>query len=142
MTDILQQKIAYYRARAGEYDEWFYRVGRYDRGADWNARWFAEVEMLRLEKVRKATKLGGRVFMIDSLPDYTHTSSAVNHAPYQPDNIYHTRKLNDGQEFTIVKVFYEPDALTRKLSEHGFRAPVHTTGHYFWWASGVRKDRT
>lgn len=237
MTDILHQQMAYYRARAGEYDEWFYRIGRYDRGADWNARWFAEVEMLMREvaavgpmghtlelaagtgnftrelakisqhitaldaseevlainkekiaprhegeglgvrvhyqqtdlfnwqpdteydlvfmafwmshvppdkldsflaTVRKATKPGGRVFMIDSLPDETSTSSAINHAPYQPDSIYHTRKLNDGQEFTIVKVFYEPDALTTKLAEHAFTAQVQTTGHYFWWASGVK----
>ena len=33
---IIQQQIAYYRARAGEYDEWFYRIGRYDRGAELN----------------------------------------------------------------------------------------------------------
>src|SRR5690349_15377221 len=45
MTDnVLQDQIAYYRARAGEYDEWFYRVGRYDWGAERNAQWFAEVE--------------------------------------------------------------------------------------------------
>ena len=41
--DLLQQQIAYYRARAGEYDEWFLRQGRYDRGPDLNQRWFDEV---------------------------------------------------------------------------------------------------
>jgi demethylmenaquinone methyltransferase/2-methoxy-6-polyprenyl-1,4-benzoquinol methylase len=40
--DTIQQQIEYYRARAGEYDEWFLRRGRYDRGADLNAQWFAE----------------------------------------------------------------------------------------------------
>lgn len=44
---VLQEQIAYYRARAGEYDEWFLRLGRYDRGAEWNDRWFAEVAALR-----------------------------------------------------------------------------------------------
>jgi len=34
----------YYRARANEYDEWFYRRGRYDRGPEGNARWFAEAD--------------------------------------------------------------------------------------------------
>ena len=29
---ILQDQIEYYRARAGEYDEWWFRTGRYDRG--------------------------------------------------------------------------------------------------------------
>lgn len=31
-TDILQEQIQYYRDRASEYDEWFFRQGRYDRG--------------------------------------------------------------------------------------------------------------
>jgi demethylmenaquinone methyltransferase/2-methoxy-6-polyprenyl-1,4-benzoquinol methylase len=34
--------VEYYRARAAEYDEWFYRQGRFDRGAAANAAWFAE----------------------------------------------------------------------------------------------------
>jgi SAM-dependent methyltransferase len=40
---ILQDQIDYYRARAGEYDEWWFRTGRYDRGVELNARWRAEV---------------------------------------------------------------------------------------------------
>ena len=39
---LLQQQVAYYRARAGEYDEWWFRAGRYDRGPDFNAQWHAE----------------------------------------------------------------------------------------------------
>ncbi len=226
-TDVLQQQIAYYRARAGEYDEWFYRVGRYDRGVAHNKLWFDEAEVLMREvaalgeidtalelacgtgiwtyelakiakhitaldasaevmeinrgkvnkaavdyqqvdlfnwqpgaeydlvfmsfwmshvppekldgflaTVARATKKGGRVFMIDSQSD--PTSSANNHAAYDPDDIYHTRKLNDGREYKIVKVFYEADALQQKLAEHGFEAQVKSTGRYFWWASGVK----
>src|SRR2546430_15102265 len=40
---ILQDQIAYYRARAGEYDEWWFRTGRYDRGPEFNTQWRAEV---------------------------------------------------------------------------------------------------
>ena len=40
---ILEQQIDYYRARAGEYDEWWFRTGRYDRGPEWNARWREDV---------------------------------------------------------------------------------------------------
>ena len=40
---ILEQQIDYYRARAGEYDEWWFRTGRYDRGQEWNARWREDV---------------------------------------------------------------------------------------------------
>ena len=40
----LQSMKTYYQQRAGEYDEWFYRKGRYDRGTEANARWFAEAD--------------------------------------------------------------------------------------------------
>lgn len=42
----LQEMKDYYRARAAEYDEWFYRQGRYDRGQESNARWFAEANQV------------------------------------------------------------------------------------------------
>ena len=41
--DIIQDQIDYYRARAGEYDEWFYRQGRFDHGEEFNKRWFDQV---------------------------------------------------------------------------------------------------
>lgn len=44
--DILQDQIDYYRARAGEYDQWWLRSGRYDHGAQLNARWHAEVALV------------------------------------------------------------------------------------------------
>src|SRR5919202_6091068 len=46
---LLEGQLAYYRARAGEYDEWFLRKGRHDRGPEWNRRWFSELEHVRLE---------------------------------------------------------------------------------------------
>jgi demethylmenaquinone methyltransferase/2-methoxy-6-polyprenyl-1,4-benzoquinol methylase len=36
---LLADQVAYYRARASEYDEWWFRTGRYDRGAVLNAAW-------------------------------------------------------------------------------------------------------
>ena len=44
---VLDEQLAYYRARAAEYDEWFFRQGRYDRGPDVNQRWHSEVESVR-----------------------------------------------------------------------------------------------
>lgn len=44
---ILREQIAYYRARAMEYDQWFLRQGRYDRGEEHNEQWFTEVEQVR-----------------------------------------------------------------------------------------------
>jgi ubiquinone/menaquinone biosynthesis C-methylase UbiE len=45
MTDIeplLAEQAHYYRERAGEYDDWWLRRGRYDHGRQTNARWFSD----------------------------------------------------------------------------------------------------
>ncbi len=42
VDELLAEQVRYYRARAGEYDDWWFRRGRYDRGEEANARWFAE----------------------------------------------------------------------------------------------------
>ncbi len=47
MTELLQHQIEYYRARAPEYDEWFYRRGRYDEGEAHTRQWELEVRQVR-----------------------------------------------------------------------------------------------
>ena len=44
---LLAEQLAYYRARAREYDEWFERRGRYDRGSSQNRQWFGELTAVR-----------------------------------------------------------------------------------------------
>lgn len=228
-TPILQQQIAYYRARASEYDEWFYRLNRYDKGDDLNHQWFEDVailmqavsglghvgsalelacgtgiwtrelvkladqvtaldaspEMIALNRaklnapnvtyqqvdlfdwqpdqqydlvffafwlshvpperlavflatVSRAVRPGGRVFMIDSREN---DISPANDNPLRPDeHIERTRKLNDGREFKIIKVFYQPADLRAALTEAGFSASAHTTPHHFIYASGVKEQ--
>jgi demethylmenaquinone methyltransferase/2-methoxy-6-polyprenyl-1,4-benzoquinol methylase len=46
MEDLLESQLAYYRARAAEYDEWWERRGRYDHGAEQRARWRAEEQVV------------------------------------------------------------------------------------------------
>lgn len=46
-VDILRGQIEYYRARAAEYDDWFLRRGRYDRGEVATRRWFEQVNEVR-----------------------------------------------------------------------------------------------
>lgn len=48
----LAHQLQYYRARADEYDDWWLRTGRYDRGPEANARWFSEIETLEAELER------------------------------------------------------------------------------------------
>jgi 2-polyprenyl-3-methyl-5-hydroxy-6-metoxy-1,4-benzoquinol methylase len=40
--ELLAEQLQYYRARADEYDEWWDRRGRYDRGPAASAAWFRE----------------------------------------------------------------------------------------------------
>ena len=40
---LLAEQIRYYRERAPEYDAWFLREGRYDRGETHREAWFGEV---------------------------------------------------------------------------------------------------
>src|ERR1041384_6943239 len=56
---ILAEQLTYYRARAPEYDEWFMRTGRYDRGPEHRAEWFSEVAILEaaLEPVAKGKQV-------------------------------------------------------------------------------------
>lgn len=61
-SSVIEEQMAYYRARAAEYDEWFYRQGRYDRGEENNARWFAAAEA-----VREALFAGGQVHSVVEL---------------------------------------------------------------------------
>jgi hypothetical protein len=46
--------------------------------------------------------------------------------------------LDDGREFTIIKVYYLPNELERALVQAGFRdARVETTGRFFLTGSAV-----
>ena len=215
---LVEQQISYYRARAPEYDEWFLRQGRHDRGEEWNRAWFSEVEevceelsrfrpvgkilelacgtglwteqlaryadhitavdaspeVLKLNQerlgddqiryvqadlfewkpdalydaaffgfwlshvppdrftafwdlVRSALKPGGRVFFVDSLS--LESVSSKNHHSEDQTSL---RQLNDGREFRIYKVFYEPDELSSRLRVFGWNVRVRTTEHILY----------
>jgi demethylmenaquinone methyltransferase/2-methoxy-6-polyprenyl-1,4-benzoquinol methylase len=217
--DIEREMIDYYEARAPEYDDWYLRRGRYERGAihdaAWNAEldaagrwldglpwggeivelaagtgwwspllalrgdlslydastaaldrarerlvahglrahihvrdawaepdrqvdglfmgfWLSHVPRERLAEFlalcRRWLKPRGRLAFLDSLDD--PSSRAADHPSPAADRA--VRKLDDGREFTIVKVFYEPDELRQALVSAGFEAvDVTTTGRFF-----------
>lgn len=59
MSDVerlLAEQVDYYRQRAGEYEDWWFRRGRYDHGAAPNAAWFAEAKEVQddLDRFRPA----------------------------------------------------------------------------------------
>ena len=72
------------------------------------------------------------LFIIDSR--FEPTSTAKNHTLTHEGDIYKTRQLNDGREFQIVKIFYEPDELQQHLKAVGLQAEVRVTERYFMYA--------
>jgi demethylmenaquinone methyltransferase/2-methoxy-6-polyprenyl-1,4-benzoquinol methylase len=113
-----------------------------DRQVDWLfcGFWLSHVERDRtvdfLELARRWLKPGGTFAFIDSLPD--PASGATDH----PTNVGDTsiRRLADGREFTIVKVFREPAELEAALRTAGFEdVAVTTTGRFFVFGSADRK---
>jgi SAM-dependent methyltransferase/GNAT superfamily N-acetyltransferase len=46
VDELMAEQIRYYEDRAPVYDELWYRQGRYDRGAEFNERWFGETAAL------------------------------------------------------------------------------------------------
>ena len=261
---LLAEQAEYYRARSGEYDEWFLRRGRYDRGPEENRRWFEETELVRrrladflgeraraaghplrvLELacgtgiwtavlagaggapdeprsgtrapvadvtavdaapemlaraagrldavraaawggprviapvrfaradlfapdppvpdlgsydvaflgfwlshvpaarfdgfwalVRRAVRRSGAAFFVDSR--YTALSTAHDQVLPPPGAGAHTRRLNDGREYRVVKVYYEPAALAGRLAALGWKARVDVTPTYFLYGEAL-----
>lgn len=83
----IDQQIAYYRARAAEYDEWFFRQKRYDRGPELNRQWFLEVA--RLRSALRSFQPAGRVLELacgsglwtQQLARYAEHVTAVDASP-------------------------------------------------------------
>lgn len=105
-----------------------------DRAVDalFTGFWLSHVPRARLDEfltiVRSWLRPGGTFAFIDSLADAQ--SSAADH-PAPADDLS-VRRLDDGREFTVVKVYYEPAELEAALERAGFEtAQVSTTGRFF-----------
>jgi demethylmenaquinone methyltransferase/2-methoxy-6-polyprenyl-1,4-benzoquinol methylase len=81
------------------------------------------------DTVAEALAPGGEAYLIDSVFDTT--STAKDHVLPARDAGVVTRKLNDGREFRIVKLFYRPDDLAAKLAALGWPAAIGQTQNYF-----------
>lgn len=47
-AELLAEQIAYYRARAPRYDEWWRRCGAYDRGPELAAEWDRQLALVEV----------------------------------------------------------------------------------------------
>ena len=102
----------------GEYDLVFF------------AFWLSHVPPDRLDafldKVRRAVRPGGKLFIVDEPAGGEHLSGPVENGMYQ------TRPLLDGRTFNIVKVYYHPDAIREKLIQLNFEHFEVVAGSYFF----------
>lgn len=221
----LSEQLEYYRARAREYDQWWFRKGRYDRGLEDNAQWFSDSadvasaleafrpsgrvlelacgtgiwserllpfasslvvidgsnEMLELTKhrlrstsvqylqadlfeweptetfdvvffsfwlshvpparftefwtlIRRCLAPQGRVFFVDSR--HEPTSTAVDHRLPGSEAVTLRRRLDDGREFQIYKIFYAASELETRLAALGWRVEIRKTERYFIYGRG------
>jgi demethylmenaquinone methyltransferase/2-methoxy-6-polyprenyl-1,4-benzoquinol methylase len=94
--------------------------------------WLSHVPRERLGDflalARRWLKPGGCFAAIDSLPD--PASGAADHP--EPAGDLAVRRLADGREFTIVKVYHDVDALAAAVAAAGFDdVEVTTTGRFF-----------
>jgi len=224
VNDILREQQDYYNARAPEYDDWFYRRGRYDWGPEANLQWANEADEMRrhlldreavdqtleiaagtgiwtrelLRFSRTVTALDGSPEMIrihraklrsdrvlnrqvdlfqwepDGRFDFVAAFFWLSHVPTDrlidflgrirralcpagvfffgdsrlarksrakdheaPEADTSQRKLDDGREYRVVKVFHRPAELTRIFAAAGMRADIRETSEYFLYGTGV-----
>jgi SAM-dependent methyltransferase len=84
------------------------------------------------EKISRAVKTGGRVFIMDEPAGGRQLSGPPT------EGITQTRTLHDGRAFQIVKVYYDPADIARQLQARGFERVEFTSGECFFHLSGVR----
>jgi ubiquinone/menaquinone biosynthesis C-methylase UbiE len=104
--------------------------------------WLSHVREDRLDDflalVRRWLRPGGVFAWIDSLPD--PESGAVDHAPVGQDGVA-IRRLADGREFRVVKVFRDGAALRDALQRAGFEdVRLDATTRFFQMGVAVRAD--
>ena len=89
-----------------------------------------------LEIARRWLRSGGRLALIDSLPD---PQSGARDQPVPADD-HAVRTLADGRAFTIVKVYRSAEEIRDALTAAGFEAvEVTATGRFFLLATAVAR---
>jgi demethylmenaquinone methyltransferase/2-methoxy-6-polyprenyl-1,4-benzoquinol methylase len=85
--------------------------------------------------VRDLLRPDGRVFLIDNRRD---TARGPDPFVMNEDGDMQLRRLRDGSLHRVVKVFYEPDDLCRRLDLQGWDAQLASTGRFFYGAARPR----
>lgn len=129
---LLDHQKEYYRQRAGGYDQWFYRQGRYVRGPVVGARWWPEVALV--EDARSLVSLGKLAepavrtgIWTEKLTAQADSGLAVDSSPEVLD--LNRARNGSSAEYLTAGIFDWPP-------ERGF-----DTGFFAFWLSHVPADR-
>ena len=94
-----------------------------------------------------ALKPGGKIFFVDSLLEPSSTAKGQTQDLAQRKwestlsksrQITVRRPLNDGREFEIVKVFYDPQDLIERFSAQNIPITVKKTERFFLYGWGTK----
>jgi demethylmenaquinone methyltransferase/2-methoxy-6-polyprenyl-1,4-benzoquinol methylase len=135
MLEINRRKVADARVRYEQADLFAWEPARqYD--LVFFAFWLSHVPPESLDaflaRVRRATRPGGQLFIVDQ---YAPVPGKEWVAAQQ--GIYHRRALYDGRAFTMVKVFYDTALLEEKLGRLGFQTQTQKSGECFFALTGT-----
>lgn len=86
-----------------------------------------------LSKVARATKPGGRVFIVDEPKSESNISGA------NTVGLYQQRTLRAGGSFRIVKIYYDPREIKLEFLHQGFTQDSSMIGRSFFYLCLLRK---
>jgi 2-polyprenyl-3-methyl-5-hydroxy-6-metoxy-1,4-benzoquinol methylase len=87
------------------------------------------------QMLRRGLQSDGRIFFVDSRYEPASTARDQNLGDKQVGRV--NRRLNDGREYQIVKIFYECTQLEQRLGQLGWDIKIKETPHYFLWGHGA-----
>jgi demethylmenaquinone methyltransferase/2-methoxy-6-polyprenyl-1,4-benzoquinol methylase len=115
VRDLLAEQARYYRARAGEYDDWWLRRGRYDHGEEANARWFADGDAVAtaLERFGPSGDVlelaCGTGLWTERLASHARNLTAIDASP-EVIELARARVADPRVEYVLADLFeWEPD---------------------------------
>ncbi len=137
MLDVNRAKIADPRVRYECVDLFTWEPGRpFD--LVFFAFWVSHVPHERLaaflDRVTRATRVGGQVFIVDEPGGGQQISGANENERTQQ------RQLLDGRIYEIIKVYYDPAVLQAELARRGFAEFELLRGDYFFSLCATRQS--
>ena len=115
-NNAVNDQIRYYQERASEYDEWFLRQGRYDRGEAHSQQWLSEIATVQraLDAFRPTGKVlelaSGTGWWTEQLVKFADSITAVDSAA-ETIAINQAKLKSDKISYVQANIFeWEPDA--------------------------------